>query len=66
MANIKTFNEKSLVGIVVMAHGATVPYNTALEKVIKPEKKVSSRNGLWNGGFICNTRCYYNLRRERS
>jgi sirohydrochlorin ferrochelatase len=39
MANIKTFNEKSLVGIVVMAHGATVPYNTALEKVIKPLRK---------------------------
>jgi sirohydrochlorin ferrochelatase len=39
MANIKTFNDKSMVGVVVMAHGATVPYNTALEKVIKPLRK---------------------------
>ena len=39
VATENTFNENSKIGIVVMAHGATVPYNEAVEKVIHPLKK---------------------------
>ena len=39
IANQSTFDENKKIGVVVMPHGSTVPYNEAVEESIQPLKK---------------------------